>query len=115
MTAVRQGEIWWTDLGEPVGSAPGLRRPVLVVQGDALNHSRIATAVCVTLTTNPHWANAPGNVLLSAKETGLPQESAANVSQIVTLDKTVFSERVGKISPRKLALVLAGIDVVLGR
>lgn len=97
------------------GSAPGLRRPVLVVQGEALNRSRIATVVCIPLTSNPHWASAPGNVSLSAKETDLPKESVANVSQILTLDKTTLNERVGKIPVKKLELVFAGIDVVLGR
>jgi mRNA interferase MazF len=112
---VAQGEVWWADLGEPIGSAPGYRRPVVVVQGDALNRSRIATAVCVPLTSNLKWAAAPGNVLLKASVTGLDRDSVANVSQIVTVDKAVLTERVGKIPERKLELVLAGIDVVLGR
>jgi len=86
-----------------------------VVQGDALNRSRIATAVCVPLTSNLKWADAPGNVLLKASATGLDRDSVANVSQLVTVDKAVLSERVGKIPQRKLELVLAGIDVVLGR
>ena len=115
MVAVRQGEIWWADLCEPVGSAPGFRRPVLVVQGDALNRSRIATVVCVPLTSNLRWASAPGNVALSENDTGLPKESVANVSQVVTLDKGGLSEQVGKIPSGKLALVFAGIDIVLGR
>ena len=110
-----QGEIWWADLGEPVGSAPGFRRPVLVVQGDALNRSRIATVVCVPLTSKLQWANAPGNVSLPAQVTGLPKESVANVSQIVTIDKGLLFERTGKVPPKKFELVLAGIDVVLGR
>ena len=112
---VAQGEVWWADLGEPVGSAPGYRRPVVVVQGDALNRSRIGTAVCVPLTSNLKWADAPGNVLLKAPATGLDRDSVANVSQIVTVDKAMLTERVGKIPERKLELVLAGIDVVLGR
>jgi mRNA interferase MazF len=112
---VAQGEVWWADLGEPVGSAPGYRRPVVVVQGDALNRSRIATAVCVPLTSNLKWADAPGNVLLKATATGLDRDSVANVSQIVTVDKTMLTERVGKIPERKLELVLTGIGVVLGR
>ena len=112
---VGQGEVWWADLGEPVGSAPGYRRPVVVVQGDALNRSRIATVVCVPLTSNLKWADAPGNVLLKATATGLDRESVANVSQIVTVDKAMLTERAGKIPQRKLELVLAGIDVVLGR
>ena len=115
MVALSQGEIWWADLGEPMGSAPGFRRPVLVVQGDALNRSRIATVVCVPLTSNLRWASAPGNVALSEKDTGLPKESVANVSQVVTLDKRALSEHVGTIPAVKLGLVFTGIDIVLGR
>lgn len=85
------------------------------MQGDALNRSRIATVVCVTLTSNLKWSAAPGNVVLPARTTGLPQESVANASQIVTLDKTELTERAGKLSKAKLELVLSGIDVVLGR
>jgi mRNA interferase MazF len=115
VVTVSQGEVWWADLGEPRGSKPGFRRPVLVIQGDALNRSRIATAVCVALTSNVKWASAPGNVLLSEGATGLPKESVANVSQIVTLDKSELTVRVGKLPKAKLELVLSGVDVVLGR
>lgn len=87
----------------------------MVVQGDALNRSRIATVVCVPLTSNIRWADAPGNVRLSARLTGLPKDSVANVSQIVTLDKTLLAERAGKLPRAKLNLVLSGIDIVLGR
>ena len=113
--SVAQGDVWWADLAEARGSAPGSRRPVVVVQGDALNRSRIATVVCVALTSTLKWATAPGNVLLPASVTGLPKESVANVSQLVTLDKADLSERAGKLSRSKLELVLSGIDVVLGR
>ncbi len=112
---IGQGEVWWADLGEPSGSAPGYRRPVLVVQGDAFNRSRIATALCVPLTSNRRWAAAPGNVTLTARATGLDRDSVANVSLVVALDKDQLTERVGKVTQRKLELVLAGIDVVLGR
>ena len=112
---IAQGDVWWADLPEARGSGPGFRRPVVVVQGDALNRSRIATVVCVALTSNVKWANAPGNVLLPSSVTGLPKESVANVFQLVTLDKTDLTERTGKLSRTKLELVLSGIDVVLGR
>lgn len=115
MVMLSQGDVCWADIGEPTGSEPGYRRPVVIVQGDALNRSRLATVVCVALTSNVKWAEAPGNVPLSASATGLPKESVANVSQIVTLDKGEISERVGKLSRAKLDLVLSGIDVVLGR
>lgn len=113
--SIAQGDVWWADLPEARGSGPGFRRPVVVVQGDALNRSRIATVVCVALTSNLKWATAPGNVLLPASITGLPKESVANVSQLVTLDKADLRERTGGLSRSKLDLVLSGIDVVLGR
>ena len=112
---ISQGEVWWADVPPPTGSGPGFRRPVVVVQGDALNRSRIATAVCVPLTSNLRWADAPGNVLLTARATHLPKDSVANVSQIVALDKSILTERVGKLAPAKVDLLLSGIDVVLGR
>ncbi|HEY2901358.1 MAG TPA: type II toxin-antitoxin system PemK/MazF family toxin [Polyangia bacterium] len=115
MVTPSQGDVYWADLGGPKGSEPGYRRPVVVVQADALNRSRLATAVCVALTSNLKWAEAPGNVHLPASATGLPKDSVANLSQIVTLDKTELSERVGNLSRAKLELVLSGIDVVLGR
>jgi mRNA interferase MazF len=88
---------------------------VVVVQCDALNHSRIATVVCVPLTSNLKWGLAPGNLSLSARLTGLPKDSVANVSQIISLDKALLTSRVGKLSRSKLELLLAGIDVVLGK
>ena len=112
---ISQGEIWWADLPAPSGSGPGFRRPVVVIQCDALNYSRIATVVGVPLTSNLKWANAPGNAQLSAKTTGLAKESVANVSQIVTLDKECLTSCVGKLSRQKLALLLAGIDIILGK
>ncbi len=112
---ISQGEVWWADLTEPSGSEPGFRRPVVVVQSDSFNRSRIATVVCVALTSNLRWAEAPGNVLLSTKATGLPKDSVANVSQLVTLDKVSLTDRVGSLPDQKLELVLFGIDVVLGR
>ena len=112
---ISQGEIWWADLPAPAGSGPGFRRPVVVVQGDALNRSRVATVVCVPLTSNLKWALAPGTVRLSARTTGLPKESVANVSQIIAIDKEFLKARVGKLPLLKLELLLSGIDIVLGR
>ena len=112
---ISQGEIWWADLPAPAGSGPGFRRPVVVVQGDGLNRSRIATVICVPLTSNLKWASAPGNVRLSARMTGLHKESVANVSQIITIDKELLKARVGKLPLLKLQLLLSGIDVVLGK
>src|SRR3989442_6175184 len=97
-----QGEVWWADLPEPSGSEPGFRRPLVVVQGDAFNRSRIATVVCAPLTSNLRWAEAPGNVLLASKTTGLSKDSVANVSQLVTLDRACLTERIGKLAKAKL-------------
>ena len=112
---ITQGDLWWADLGEPTGSEPGFRRPVVVVQCDAFNRSRIATVVCVPLTSNLRWADAPGNVLLEAAATGLPRDSVANVSQVVALDREVLTDRVGRLPERTMGLILSGIEVVLGR
>ena len=112
---ISQGEVWWANLPPPAGSGPGFRRPVIVVQGDALNRSRLATVVCVPLTSNLRWADAPGNVLLPGRTTSLDRDSVANTSQLVALDKGFLTERVGKLPPAKVELVLSGIDVVLGR
>jgi mRNA interferase MazF len=112
---IAQGDVCWVDLGQSVGSAPAHRRPVVVVQCDAFNRSRIATVVCVPLTSNLRRADAPGNVLLSSETTGLARDSVANVSQLVALDKRVFDPAIGRLDEARFGLVLAGIDVVLGR
>jgi mRNA interferase MazF len=112
---ISQGDIWWADLVVPSGSGPGFRRPVVIVQGNSLNRSRIATVVCIPLTSNLKWAKAPGNVMLSARATGLPKDSVANVSQIISLDKALLTEHAGRLSQSKISLVLSGIDVVLGK
>lgn len=112
---VAQGDVFWANLPEPTGSGPGLRRPVLIVQGNAFNRSRIATVVAVPLTSNLRLATAPGNVALRARATGLPKDSVANVSQIVTIDRGLLTERTGHVSESQLEAVLSGIDLVLGR
>jgi mRNA interferase MazF len=112
---IAQGEIWWADLGEPTGSEPGFRRPVVVVQSDAFNRSRISTVVCVPLTSTMRWADAPGNVILERDVSGLQKDSVANVSQVVTLDRGLLGDRVSRLPDAKLELVLYGIDIVLGR
>ena len=112
---IAQGDVCWADLPDPVGSGPGYRRPVLVVQGDAFNRSRVATVVCVPLTSNIDWSGAPGNVLLSKSATGLPKDSVASGSQIVALDRSLLTDYVGRLRPKQLAQILHGIDVVLGK
>lgn len=112
---VAQGDVRWADLPAPAGSGPGFRRPVLVVQGNPFNRSRIATAVCIPLTSNLKWAAAPGNVLLAAGTTGLPKDSVANVSQIVSIDRDLLTDKVGQVPRAQVERILAGIDLMLGR
>jgi mRNA interferase MazF len=112
---IRQGDVLWASLGDPVGSGPGSRRPVVIVQGDAFNASRIATVIVVALTSNLRLVAAPGNVALAASQTGLPGDSVADVSQIIAVDRDVLSECVGHVGDRALSLILDGIDIALGR
>jgi mRNA interferase MazF len=112
---ISQGDVWWADLDDPTGSEAGYRRPVVVIQGDAFNRSAIGTVVSVPLTSELRWADAPGNVRLPARATGLARDSVANVSLIVAVDRGLLTERVGKLTRSKLELVLAGVDIVLGR
>ena len=114
MVALHRAEVWWAELDEPRGSEPGYRRPVLVVQADAFNRSRIQTTMVVVLTSNLRLLDAPGNVLLPAKLTGLPKDSVANVSQLVTLDRDYLRDRIGKVPPRVMAAIDAGLKLVLG-
>jgi mRNA interferase MazF len=109
---ISQGEIWWADLPLPTGSGPGYRRPVVIVQSDAFNRSRIATVVCVPLTRNLRLADAPGNVFLPAQTTGLDDDSVANVSQISTIDRGLLTEQVGTLPAQWVQRILIGIDVV---
>ena len=115
MVAVRQGDVWWAELSDATGSGPGFRRPVVVVQSDALNRSRLNTAVCVPLTSNTTWANAPGNVLLATGDTGLSRPSVANASQILALDRSLLIEHASVLPERKLIQVLQGIALILAR
>jgi mRNA interferase MazF len=112
---VRQGDIWWCDLPVPSGSGPGFRRPVLIIQGDPLNRSRLATVVCVPLTSNVKWRDAPGNVLLTRQASGLPKDSVANVSQIISVDRGLLAEHAGHLPRQLLERVFEGIDIVLDR
>lgn len=109
---MERSEIWWADLGEPRGSAPAFRRPVLVVSSDAYNRSRISTILCAVITSNLRLADAPGNVLLD-DEVGLDRPSVVNCSQVVTLDKTDLTEHLGRVNPGTMRLVDAGLRRVL--
>jgi len=110
---VERGTVWWAELAEPRGSEPGFRRPLLVVQADAYNRSRIRTVIGVVLTSNLRLVEAPGNVLVPARVSGLPRDSIANVSQIVTLDRDYLVELAGKLDPKTLRQVAAGLRLVL--
>ena len=110
---VARGEIWWADEDEPSGSEPGYTRPVLVIQSNYFNQSRIDTVVTVALTTNLKRAENPGNVFLSKRKTGLSKDSVANVSQIFTLDKAVLRDKSGSVGSEELGMVEAGIRLVL--
>lgn len=110
---VQRGEVWWAELDEPAGSAPGYRRPVLIIQNDAFNRSRIGTIVAVVLTSNLRLVDAPGNVLLSARAAGLPKQSVANVSQVVTLDRSMLADRAGRLDAHTMREIDRGLRLVL--
>ncbi len=110
---VERREVWWARLEEPRGSEPGFRRPILVVQADSFNRSRLRTVLGVVLTSNTRLLDAPGNVLLPARNSGLPKDSVANVTQLVTLDEAYLSERAGRLPPKLMAHVDAGLKLVL--
>jgi mRNA interferase MazF len=112
---IAQGEIWWAELPDPVGSGPGFNRPVVIVQGDNFNRSNIATVVVAPLTSNTRLAAMPGNVLLPSRGTGLPRDSVANVTQILAIDRSLLTQRIGRISQGQLELLWQGLDVLFDR
>jgi mRNA interferase MazF len=110
---IRRGDIWWANFSSPRGSGPGYRRPVLVVQANAFNESRIQTVIAAVISSNVDLAAAPGNVLLGRRDSKLPRESVVNVSQLVTLNKSFLTERVGRLSDRHLYAVAEGLRLAL--
>lgn len=110
---MRRGEIWWADLGVPHGSEPGYRRPLVIVQADAFNRSRLRTVIGVAVSTNLILAEMPGNVLIEAGVSGLPSDSVANVTQLVTVDRTFLGERVGVLPGRVMRAIDEGLLSVL--
>jgi len=110
---MERGAVWWAQLPEPIASEPGFRRPVIIIQSNAFNRSRIRTVVAVVLTSNLRLAEAPGNVLISVSDSGLPKDSVANVSQIITLDRTFLTEKSGRMPSRIMKAVDDGIRLVL--
>ncbi len=110
---MKRGEIWWADLPNPVGSGPGYKRPVLVIQANPFNASRIATVIIVVVTSNLALADAPGNVRIAKSESGLPQPSVVNVSQLITLDRSILAKKVRALPGAAMDKVDSGLKVVL--
>jgi mRNA interferase MazF len=111
--AVKRGEIWWASLPDPVGSEPGYRRPVLIIQSDEFNRSGIRTVICSAITTNLNLAGAPGNVQLSARISGLSKPSVVNVSQLLSIDRTRLTERIKGIDTESMRLIDEGLRLIL--
>jgi mRNA interferase MazF len=111
---LQRGQLWWADLGKPRGSQPAYRRPVLIIQADAFNRSKLNTVVVASLTTNLNLALAPGNVVCRPGTSGLPGVSVVNVSQITTLDRCFLVERIGTLSAESVSRVEDGLRLVLG-
>ena len=111
---VSQGEIWWVDLGEPAKSEPGYKRPIVVIQSNVFNESKISTIICAVITSNIKLAEAPGNILLNSKSTGLIKDSVINVSQIITVDRSYFLEKIGSLNNRQFKKLEDGLKIVLG-
>ncbi len=114
MVKIRRGEIWWADLGEPTGSEPSMRRPVLVVQDNQYNRSRMATVIVLSVTSNTRLADMPGNILIGREESGLPKASVINVSQIATIDRSWLENKAGSVSMTLMEEVDYGLGMVLG-
>lgn len=111
---MKRGEVWWASLPEPTGSGPGFRRPVLVVQSNPFNQSRISTVIVAVVTSNLALAEAPGNVRLARSDAGLPRASIVNVSQVVTIDRTLLTLHVKTLPERVMHRVDEGLRLVLG-
>ncbi len=110
---MRRGEIWWASLPSPRGSEPGYRRPVVVLQADAFNRSRIQTVVVASITSNTRLAAAPGNVRLTRRQSKLSRESVINVSQLLTLDRSFLTEKVGRLPSKPTAALEEGLRLIL--
>ena len=110
---MERGDLWWAQLPDPLASEPGFRRPVVIVQSNAFNRSRIRTVMAAVVTSNLRLAEAPGNVLLPASESGLPKDSVVNVSQVITVDREFLTEKCGRLSSRLMRSVDEGLRLVL--
>ncbi len=110
---MQRGELWWASLSAPKGSEPGYRRPVLIVQSNTFNESKIQTVVVAVVTSNLKLSAAPGNLSIKRKQSGLPRDSVVNVSQVITLNKSFLTEHIGSLSPKLMASVDEGLRMVL--
>jgi len=110
---IKRGEIWWAELPDPTGSEPGYKRPLIVIQSNEFNNSNIGTVIAVVITSNIHLASAPGNILLPAKKSKLSKKSVVNVSQLITVDKSFFTEKVHSLSQKFMEQIDDGIRLVL--
>ncbi len=110
---MRRGEVWWASLGNSSGSGPGFRQPIVIVQADEFNESAIRTLLCVAVTSNTQLAEAPGNVRLPRRASGLSKDSVANVSQVITTNRQFLTERIGRLAPVTLRDIDAGLKLVL--
>lgn len=110
---VSQGDVYWIDLGLPQGSEPGFRRPIVVIQNNAFNRSRISTVVVASITSNLKLAKAPGNVTLQKGEAGLPKPCVVNISQLITVDRSILGEKLGTLNPSRFREILQGIHLLL--
>jgi mRNA interferase MazF len=111
---MKRGELWWASLPDPTGSGPGFRRPVLVVQANSFNESRISTVIVAIITSNLALAEAPGNVRLAKSDSGLPKPSVVNISQVLTLDRALLTAKIKSLPSRAMARVDEGLLLVLG-
>jgi mRNA interferase MazF len=110
---MERGEVWWARLPDPSASEPGYRRPVVIIQSDSFNRSRIRTVIAVVLTSNLRLAEAPGNLLIPSSQSGLPRDSVANVSQVITVDRDFLTEKAGCLQSKALRSIEEGLRLVL--
>ena len=111
---MKRGEIWWASLPPAIGSGPGYRRPVVIVQANSFNKSKISTILVATITSNISLAHAPGNIRISKTDSGLSKPSVLNISQVITVDRSILTKRVKMLPGRVLARVDEGLKLVLG-
>jgi mRNA interferase MazF len=110
---INQGDVYWVDLADPTGSAPGYKHPHVVIQNNLFNHSKIQTVVVAALTSNLKRADAPGNIRLEKGEANLPKPSVVNVSQVFTVDKSQLDEYIGSLSPGRVREIVGGLKLVI--